>query len=530
MKLDDIARDHAQELEQATANTPVPAMAGEIRNTHGWSIALGAALLVVVAIGVSGLLGSRPDAIAPVTPTTTAPILAPAPAPISPVAAEDWPSFEMVFELSDGTFGRFIWANQDNWFIERRRWADGGISDTLYSSARRGDESTLEDPAGLLGGPTSEWPPPTSTWEHVPDPQALFAYLMNPQAAANLALDTDKSPSRPDTASIRSGPDVTVELSAEGVPIVVAPSDPNLLTITMTQLELRPIMRAELGRQILGDFGMIAYMAADSTPEQVEVLSKGFVLASEYQQALDSTIACIAAADPGTPAEIVGDPTVGPVEIATDSSAIGPCVAEHLDDIQALWRFQTVTLSEDETERLYYEVTGDTDALAVLDGQPGMKVTFPDLKAGFIEAYTQGPGICSLISLGSSSGHGCQPTSGWQVPEQLMFDVSYGFDNEEQQVGRVELAGFVPLEAVTVEILFTSGATELIPVAQPSRDFPYAAFTFSYDGQTLGFPDQVRALAHSGAELVNFDYRKHVCDGDAKAPLDSPLSHGLCSN
>ncbi|MDH5505339.1 MAG: hypothetical protein OEY98_15090, partial [Acidimicrobiia bacterium] len=407
----------------------------------------------------------------------------------------------------------------------------GGLSDTMYSVARRGDASSVEDPDDLFSGPNAEWPPTTSTWEYVPDPQVLLAYLMSPDELAALPITTEKSPSRPDTVVIRSGPSVTVELNADGIPLVIAPSDPNLLTLTMTQLELRQISSLQLGRQILGNFGMIAYLTTDSTPAQVEVVSKGFVLASEYQQALDSTIACLAAADPGTPAEIVGDPTVGPVEIATDSSAIGPCVTEHLDDIQALWRFQTVALSEDELERLYYEVTGDTDALAVLDGQPGMKVTFPDLKAGFIEAYTQGPGICSLISLGSSSSHGCQPTSGWHVPEQLMFDVSYGFDSyEEQQVGRVELAGFVPLEAVTVEILFTSGATELIPVAQASGDFPYAAFTFSYDGPTLGFPDQVRALADSGAELVLFDYRKHVCDGDAKIPLDSPLSQGLCSN
>lgn len=500
MKLDDIARDHVQTLEQATANKPVPAMAGEIRNTHGWSIALGAALLVVVAIGVSGLLGSQPDAIAPVTPTTTAPIVAPAPIPVSPAAA--WPSFEMVFELSDGTFGRFLWASQDNWFIERRRWVAGGLSDIVYAAARQGDFSTLEDPDDLFSGPNAEWPPPMSTWAYVPDPQVLFAYLMSPDELTGLALDTEKSPSRPNTVFIRSGPDVIVELNADGIPLVIAPRDPALLTLTVTQLELRPIMSLELGRQILGNFGIIAYMAADSTPEQIEVLRKGFVLASEYQRALDNTIACLATTDPGTPAEIVGDPTAGPVEIATDSAAIGTCVAEHLDDIQALWRFQTVELSQEESDRLYYKVVGDD--VAVFDEQPVEDAPLPDMATGL--------------------------SSGWLVPEQLVFDVRYGWDIEGNQVGRVEIAGFVSLDTATVEIRFTSGATERIPAAQPSGDFPYAAFTFSYDGPTLGFPDQVRALADSGTELVLFDYRKHVCDGDAKIPLDSPLSQGLCSN
>lgn len=526
MNLDTIARGHVEALREATAAVQIPTRAAR-RGHHGLVVAIAAAVLALVAIGVAGIMR---DTSAPAASTSPPSTVTSAPATTAaPLSTPDaqWPSFEMTFEIGDGTFGRFLWMGPDRWLVERRRWSADGLSEQIYAAARRGTDATLSDPAEMFGPVRSDRVAP-SEWEYVPDPEIPLDLLMVPGQAAALSPAEESPLTHPWAQVAVIGERATVEMTAEGIPVLIRPRQQSEFELTVTQLDIRPIGATEIAPQIVGDFQLIEFLSAGTTDEQAAVLAKGFVSAEDYRQAVEATVSCVEAADPDAPVSVDGDPGRGPVEVLTPSPALATCEAAHLDQVGRLWGYQTVALDPVDVERLYYEATGDIDALAVLDGTPGEQVAFPDLAIGLVEAYVQGPGICSRIELAGSEGRGCVPTSAWQVPDTLAFGVSYGWDGESLEVSTVGLEGFAPLTAVELQVTLTTGESIRVRTAQPSGDFPFSAFTYAYDGGRLGFPVEVRVLDSGGEELTVFDFRAYHCDPDSAWPKDGPMATALC--
>jgi hypothetical protein len=517
MRLDTIARQHVQALEEATRGVPIPGP--QLREPGRPLIALAVALAVVVAVGIAALTRVPDPDGARTAVTATSPSPADAVSVSTPV---QWASFEMVFSASDGSYGRFLWVDPETWLVERFRQPTDGLAELVYSVSHRPDDVFVDDRDYLAADGDTE----ANSWTFVPDPALPYEELMLQSRIDEIVeAGSPTPPSHHLAVAAYESEWGTVELTDGGIAVSVVPADPASLSVQVTHLDVRRLGSAELTRQVGGSFPLIEYLTA-ATSKQQDVISQGFITEDEYLAAVQRAVDCLATRDPDSSVATLGEAREGPLEIVTESAAIDGCRAQELDAIETLWSYQTEVWDPSRIATISAVMADEQEMLGLLDAEPGPSVQFPDLELGFVSAHVRGPGVCSTVRIAGSSSTGCSPVSLWPVPGKFSLDVVYAAVSGE--LDQVAVSGFTPRDAAAVEVTFESGEVETLGVAQPNGEFPWAAFAGVFNGAETGFPTSIRLLDTTGSEVLSFDQRARVCGVDSTEDPDSPMVVRLC--
>lgn len=504
MSLDTMFERHVEEASRAVADAVPPPLAEMLRARKRRR--RGLVLAATTLVGTVLLVGLLPSLLLRGAPPATERQGTAEEALGLPTSKLEWPSYEMLFQLEDGSYGRILWVDTELWMVDRLRW-EGGTPARLYMMFKQGSQIGLDDRAQMLGFEGAEERAlAPHQYPYPPDPevpyQVLLTELAPAQAWAHLPGDAPArptSPLHPEAASAAEAPGgLRLEVTADGIPVLVAGG--GWLEFEAVALDRRPVDAAELEPSSNLSLDYTIFLAGQASESQRPLLADGIVTWAEYQAAAADTVDCIGSGDPD--AQVSVEEQGGTITIDTRSPALEGCRERHLAQVEEAWRVQSTRVTD--IERVSYLIQGDTEMLAVYEAEPEDQVHLGSGDGWSLVAYRQGPGICERFSAGSTSGEGCNLPSRWQVPEILSFGYSYGYGPEGFS-DEAELHGFVSPDAASVSVRFSRLGRVSLEVVGEETGFPYLGFGLAFDPRSYGLPALVEVYAADGRMLGSYE-------------------------
>lgn len=502
MSLDTMFERHVEEASRAVADAVPPPLAEVLgaRRSRRRGLVLAVTTLVgtVLLVGViPGLLfrGASP-------PATERPGQAEEALGL-PTSKLEWPSYEMLFVLEDGSYGRILWADTELWVVDRLRW-DEDIPVRLYMMSKRGNEISLDEREQILGFDERLLAP--HEYPYPPDPevpyQVLLTELAPAQAWAHLPGEAPARPTEPihpEAAYAAEAPGgLRLEVSADGIPVLVAGG--GWLEFEAVALDRRPVDAGELDPSSNLSLDYMIFLAGQTTESQRPFLADGILTWAEYQAAATDTVDCIRSRDPE--AQVSVGEQGSTIAIDTRSPELEGCRERHLAQVEEGWRVQSTRVTD--VEQISSLIQGDAEMLAVYEAEPEGEVRLGSGEGWSFVAYRKGPGICERFATRNTSGEGCNLPSRWQVPEILSFGYSYGYGPEGFS-DEAELHGFVSPEAARVSIRFSRLGRVSLEVVGEETGFPYLGFGLAFDPRSYGLPALIEVYADDGRLLGSYE-------------------------
>jgi hypothetical protein len=480
-------------LSEATTE-PRSATPRETRSWHPWLVGVGAAVIVLALFVPLLLLDNQPAsdsaATSPIEPVTTIPALPPdlsgeRPDPPTPPAGSDAESFEMAFRGADGVIGRLIWASPN--FHEGLRITVEGNPSFDYSFYQ-GDGYGYNDGAFDPFPKTDDGHPDIGALPE--DPAVPWAILLEKGSIDEMwtAIGGTSQPApsevtHPLADSAFTGEEIRLEVSEKGVPVLV--QSPTIGSWHVTSLQHRRIRAGEVGNNADLPFNYALYLAGNTSDEQRTVIGDGMVTFADYQKASAQTADCA-----GVEANF--DDATGLFSFNT-SPQLEACRAQHLNDIEEIWRIDSQFLDDDEFVILWHTAEGELELAEMYRAKPGPQLPLASGPGWAISVWERGEGLCMRASAGSTGMEGCNLPSGWHIPEVLYVSVGITHNEEDKPISG-EITGLVADEVTRVLVTFESGDTiEIIPGETTQlgvRGFGLASF----DAAQLGEPTTIEVF------------------------------------
>ena len=490
----DLGSVRDQLLSEATTE-PRSVTLDSPRSWNPWLVGIGAAALVLVLFVPVLLLDNQPASDPAATPpgdtATTLPALPPdldgeQPDPPTPPAGSDATSYEMTFQGSDGVIGRVIWAAPD--FYEGLRITVSG-GPTFDYSFYQGDGYGYNDGAFNPFPMTDEGHPEIGALPEDPAvPWQILLRRLSPEAMWTAIGGTGQPESadvtHPLADSAFAAGEIRLELSDEGIPVLV--QSPSIGSWQVTSLQHRPIRAGEVGNNVDLPFDYALYLANTTSDEQRSVIGDGIVTFADYQTASAQTADCAGV-------ETSFDDATGLFSFDT-SPQLEECRAQHLNDIEEVWRTDSQYLDDDEFVILWHTARGELDLAELYKAAPGPELPLASGPGWAISVWERGDGICSRASAASTGSEGCNLPSMWQIPDILDVSVGMSYNGDNNPIGG-RITGLVAEEVTRVVVTFESGdAIDLTPgetIQLGLRGFGISTF----DAAKLGEPTTIEVFA-----------------------------------
>ncbi len=424
---------------------------------------------------------------------------------VLPATVPDRDSFELVWQMGDGSAGRIIWESETMWRADRTAITTTGPA-VVYSEGREGTNRFRSTPEGV----------DDDSWSLVQDTSIPYKMVLKPHSVADAweqlggEVATATTPEHPLATMAVTDGTLTVEFDATGLPIAISSSDGRFAEIdwVVASLEYRPIHREEYQAPDISVM-YAAYLLTDAPTAQQALLADGFVTAAEYRSAVASAAAC--SNDDGP---VSFDDETG---LANDVDRLETsCVAEHLAGVQEVWRTQVRYLDEDELARIYYTMEGRTDLAAVHEAERGEELILGSGDGWVLRVQERGDGYCFAFWTGGGGTEGCEIPSEWDVPNVLSLSWGMSFGDEPQG----EVLGFVGTDAAVVRLSFTSGPdVEVVPFGAETG-FGVLGYSYLWPLEEAGALAGIAVLDADRQELGTYDVlAPHCGPGDPLTDL-----------
>ncbi len=528
----DLAKVRRRLLDAVAHQGPPPAP--RRRRVPRWGMGVAAAVTLVAVIAPALWIASRSDrspvatsggsaTARPLPPPVELPRRPPEPRPEDtappspPPTTPERPSFEMSFRVGDRVAGRLIWAAPDVYEAVRVNLTDSGWTyDYGVYRTRTGAGVNDPDDSVLHVDPTSPEEPSVTD-----DPVVPWGVLLRPMAPEEMwstigATDGEMVPTapvHPEAVDAWANGGFRLELTGDHIPVLV--DRPGFDRFEVASLDRRRIRTGELGNNTDLPFDYARFLAADTSPEQADVLADGIVTFADYRRAAAAAAACA-----GT--EPAFDEDSG-LYVWSDDPTTVDCVTRYVDDIEAVWRLDSRPLSQDEWTEIYYTVHGMPEAAEMYRSPEGPEMPLASGSGWALSISERGPGYCTRSSIPNGFSEGCWVPSQMQVPGVLELDESLSFDGDGPTQGA--LLGVVDDRVDRVVVRFARGdAVELAPGER--KVFSFRGFGLLYDVRSRGVATRVEL--YQGADLIAA-YETQTCSEDHRAvepSLDRACSPG----
>lgn len=491
----DLGSVRDQLLSEATTG-PRSVTLDSPRSRSPWLVGVGAAVFVLALFVPILLLDNQPASDPAVTPpndtaATTLPALPPdlsgeQPDPPTPPAGSEAESFEMVFEGADGIIGRLIWASPE--FYEGLRITVSG-DPTFDYGFYRGNGYGYND-GDLNPFPMTEEGHPEigALPEDRAVPWPILLSRLAPEAMWTAIGGTGQpesaDPTHPLAASAYTDGDTRLEVSEEGVPVLV--QSPTIESWQVTSLQHRQIRVGEVGNNVDLPFDYALYLAGTTSDEQRSVIGDGMVTFADYQNASAQTAECAGV-------ETSFDGATGLFTFGT-SPQLEECRAQHLDDIEEIWRIDSRYLDEDEFVILWHTARGELELAEMYKAEPGPELPLASGPGWAISVWERGEGLCSRASAGSTGSEGCNLPRMWQIPDILDVSVGISYNGDRNPISG-EITGLVAESVTRMVVTFQSGDTiDLTP--GETTQLGVRGFGLSrFDAAQIGEPTTIEVFA-----------------------------------